>query len=64
MPGYAFVGTSAGTIAKYQINKKDKTFTQVSQFATHIDGVRSMKLHPKKKVMVSGSRDGSVRLWD
>jgi WD40 repeat protein len=29
-----------------------------------MDETRSIKLHPKQKLLVSTSRDGSVRLWD
>lgn len=29
-----------------------------------MDETRSVKLHPNKKVLVSTSRDGSVRVWD
>jgi len=29
-----------------------------------MDECRSLKLHPTKKMLVSTSRDGSVRLWD
>lgn len=29
-----------------------------------MDECKSLKLHPTKKLLVSTSRDGSVRLWD
>lgn len=29
----------------------------------HLGGCRSVALHPNEKYLVSGGRDGSVRLW-
>jgi WD40 repeat protein len=29
-----------------------------------MDGVRSLNLHPNKKILLSTGKDGSARVWD
>lgn len=34
------------------------------EFDSHLDSVRTINLHPQRKIMLSTGRDGSVKLWD
>ena len=64
LPGRVFVATDRGTIGWYEYDSKSRETKKEIEFTAHMDECRSVKLHPSKKVLVSTSRDGSVRLWD
>lgn len=64
LPGRVFVATDRGTIGWYEYDSKTRTTRKEIEFTAHMDETKSIKLHPKKKLLVSTSRDGSVRLWD
>jgi pleiotropic regulator 1 len=41
-----------------------ETNTVVRHYHGHLSGVNALSLHPKLDVLMTGSRDASVRVWD
>ncbi len=43
--------------------KNNKLFKEV-EWVSHLDSVRTINLHPTKKIFLSTGRDGSAKLWN
>ena len=62
LPGRVFCSSDEGHIVWYLM--KNQELIKESEFVAHIDGCRSVNLHPHQKFLLSTGRDGSARLWD
>jgi WD40 repeat protein len=59
----AFVSDKKKTIGLFNITA-DKEINTVSDFSGHTDKIKSLAFSPDGKMIVSGSTDKSVKLWD
>jgi len=59
----AFVPNNKKTIGLFDITA-DKEINTVSDFSGHTDKIKSLAFSPDGKMLVSGSADKSVKLWD
>ena len=62
MSNRIFCGTSRGAIAWYEmVNNK---LVKEAEWTAHMDSVRTINIHPSRKILLTTGRDGSAKLWN